>query len=87
MGRRNSPKGSGCAKKRRLPDSLDQKEYCQPNQSPDGVEGQMNQSGPLGVFVGADRGEHRRDAGADILPHYNGNRRTIGNLPGYRQYL
>ena len=42
--------------------------------STNNIEHQMNNRGALGVAVGADGGQHRRNTGPDILPEKDVNR-------------
>ena len=62
-------------------------EYRQPHRRTDQIEGQVDQRRPLGVPVGPHRGEHSGNAGADVLPHNNRDRRAPGDLPRDGQRL
>ena len=47
----------------------------------------MHHGGPLGVFAGAHGGQQRRNSGADILAHDNGDGGGIADLSGQGQRL
>ena len=81
--------GHGCrlVQQRRGKDGLDDAEHRQQHRHTDDVEHQAYHGGALGVFVGAHAGDQRRDAGADVLPHDDGHRRGVADLPGGGQRL
>ena len=54
----------------------------QTDQRTDDIEAQMDDCGAAGILVGADRGEHGRDAGADVLAHDDGDGRTVADGAG-----
>ena len=56
--------------------------HCQPHHGADDIEGEMHRRGAAGVAVGADGRQQRRDAGADVLPHDDGNGGAEGDLTG-----
>ena len=53
----------------------------------DQIEIQMYKRCLFGIFGCPDGGEHRRHAGADVLPHNDGDRRGIGDRSGLAQCL
>ena len=53
----------------------------------DHIEGQVDECGTLGVLIGPHRGQQRRDAGADVLAHDDGNGGAIAHLTGDGQRL
>ena len=56
--------------------------HRQPDHGADDIEGKMHHCCPTGVAVGADGRQQRRDAGADVLPHDDGNGGAEGDLTG-----
>ena len=68
-------------------DGLDDAEHRQQHRHADHIEHQMHHGRPLGVFVGADAGDQRRDAGTDVLAHDNGHRGGVADLAGRGQRL
>ena len=54
---------------------------------PDQVEEQVDDGGALRVAPGADRGQHRGDAGADVLAEEDVNRARQADEPAVRQRL
>ena len=78
---------NGMGDKRELDHRVDAVEDRQPNRGSYNIKEEMHHSRPLGVLVGPHRGDHRRHASADVLPHDNGDRRAIGHLPRGRERL
>ena len=60
---------------------------AQKHHSADHIKTQMHKGRPLCIFARPCGGGQRRNAGSYILPHNNGNRRCIGDLPRSRQRL
>ena len=48
----------------------------------DDIEEKVHNGGALGVLVRADRGDHGRDGGADVLPHDDGDGRGVAHRAG-----
>ena len=66
---------------------LDDAENSQPYHCADDIKAQVHQSGPTGVFGGANGGEDGGDAGADVLAHDDGDGGAVGDLAGAGQRL
>ena len=65
----------------------DNAEHREPHHRADDVERQVDDSRALCVAARADGGDQRRDAGADVLAHYDGYGRGVAHLSGQRQSL
>ena len=53
----------------------------------DEIKGDMDHGHPLGVAADADGGDQGRDAGADVLPHDDGDGHAVGDGAGHGQRL
>ena len=66
---------------------MDDVKNAEPNDRTDDVEKKMHRRCAPRVAVRTDRGKDRRNAGADIHAHQNGDRRAIGHLSRRRERL
>ena len=87
MGHGDTVHSGGHLENRRGKDRLDDAERRQQYHHADDVEHQMHHGGALGVLIRPHGGQQRGDAGADILPHNDGDGGGIADLPRDRQRL
>ena len=80
MGNGDAPFCGRLCKQQRGSRSTDNIKQDYADCSADDVKIKVDQRSPTGVFIGADGGKQRRDAGTDILPHNNGDGRPEGDL-------
>ena len=77
----------GAAEEGKVDHGVDAVEHGQPDRRADDIEHQVDHSGAAGVLVGPHGGQHGRDAGADVLPHDDGDGHGVGNAAGERECL
>ena len=77
----------GSAEEGEVDHGVDAVKHGQPDRRADDVEHQVDHRGAAGVLVGPHRGQHGRDAGADVLAHDDGDGGPIGHLPRGRERL
>ena len=82
MNDRNSEQRCGFTqdqrRKQRANDAVDRESYRRSYN----IKREMHKCGAACVFVRTDRGYQRRNAGTDILTHYDRNSRTVGHRTG-----
>ena len=77
----------GCVDDGRPEKQVNRYKQQQKHGAADNIEGDVDDADLSGAAAGADGGDHRGDAGADVLSHDNGQRRAVGDDTGQGQRL